>query len=414
MSILQQWGMKAQRWCDRVPFLKILFGKSWEAAPGIVLAGSAALGIIGLVGGALNRGAAGALVGVLSGGCLGAIVGGLIGRTKVPKEEHVSLAIELARPEAQYGAGEVIEGYVRVSSDTRIKSRGVRVYLACRGQFAHDQPSGGRQDLRALVRRTKEYLVQEVKAAPAGTLPRGTNAAYRFQFTLPREVLPTHQGYACTIEWSLHAVLDREEGEPVRARRELIIAATPPAIQFSQEGYQAVRPTELCQLALVLERRVVAEGEEISGHVRIAPHESFDADEVRVLLLRVENNPQGENHIVYIRRWDATSGQFEAEARPGGLGTTYVWLEDEANLGGPFHLELAQTKVFPFTLKIPKNWRPSFSTPEGSVTWQVVGLVGSRGGDIRVAQDVIVHTGAPQIARVLAEPKRSQGPSGRA
>lgn len=411
MSTLQTWGAKAQRACDRVPFLKILFGRSLEAAPGFVLAGGIVLGIVGLAAGALNRGPAGALVGGFSGAGLGTILGGLLGRTRVPKEEHISLAIELVRPEAQYGAGETIEGYVRVTSDARIKMRGIRVYLACRGQFAHDQPSSARQEMRALVRRTKEYLVQEVKAAPAGVLARGTNATYRFQFALPRDILPTHQGYACTIEWSLHAVLDREEGEPIRSRRELVVAAAPPAIQFSQEGYQAVRPTELCQLALVLDRRVVAEGEAVTGHLRISPHSSFDVEEVRALLLRVENNPEGENHIVYIRRWDAPSGQFEAEAHPGGLGTTYVWLEDEAVLGEAVHLEAAQTKVFPFTMNVPRNWRPSFSTPEGRVSWQVVGLLGRGGGDLRVTQDLIVHTGAPQIARVLAEPKRPAGAS---
>lgn len=411
MLNLREWGAKAQRACDRVPFLRILFGRSLESAPAFVLAGGIVLGGVGLVAGALNRGAAGALVGTFSGVCLGAIVGGLLGRAKAPKGEHISLAIEIVRPEAQYGAGEVIEGYVRITSDARIKMRGIRVYLACRGHFAYDQPTSGRQDMRALMRRTKEYLVQEVKAAPAGVLARGTNATYRFQFALPREILPTHQGYACTIEWSLHAVLDREEGEPVRARRELVIAATPPAIQFSQEGYQAVRPTELGQLALVLDRRVVAEGEAVSGHLRISPHVSFDAEEVRALLLRVENNPEGENHIVYVRRWDASSGQFEAEAHPGGLGTTYVWLEDEAPLGEGVQLEAAQTKVFPFTMNVPKNWRPSFTTPEGRVSWQVVGLLSRGGEDLRVAQDLIVHTGAPQIARVLAEPKRPAGAS---
>lgn len=400
--MLQKWGDRTKHWGKRLPLARLLLGRALEEGPEKVAIGALALLLVGVAAGALNRGAAGALVGGLSGVLLGAMGGGVVARLTASKAGKATLAIELANADARFSAGDVIDGYVRITSDARIKTGGARAYLACRGVYVYDQPSQEGQP-RRLARRVKDYVVQELKVASAALLARGSSLRYPLHFSVPHDALPTHQGYACSIEWSVYATLDLPESGPVHARQQLLVAAIPPSTQFLQESFQAVHATEICQLAMTLDRRIVAEGETIRGHLRISPHESFESDEVRVLLLRVENNPEGENHVVYISQWDATTGQFEGESLPGGRGSTYVWLEDEVGLSGPLRLEIAEPKVFPFELAVPKSWRPTIATAEGRVTWQVVGVVAQAEGDLRVSQDFVVHTGAPQIARVLAE-----------
>lgn len=401
--MLQNWSERAQRWGARWPLVRLFLGRSLEEGAEKVLVGAIALFLIGLVAGGFNRGAAGALVGGLSGACLGAMAGAAVAHFTAPKAGKATLTIELASGEAPYSAGDTIDGYVRITSDARLKTGGAKAYLACRGVYIYDQPTQEGQP-RRLARRVKDYVVQEIRVASAGLLSRGTNVRYPIHFVVPRNALPTHQGYACSIEWSLYATLDLPEAAPVHARQELLIATIPPSAQLLQEAYQAVHAAETCQLAMTLDRRIAAEGESVRGHLRITPHQSFDADEVRVLLLRVENNPEGENHIVYISQWDAKTGQFEGESLPGGRGSTYVWLEDEANLSGPLRLEANEPRVFSFELAVPKAWRPTFATVEGRVTWQVVSVLAQALGDVRVSQDIVVHTGAPQLARVLAPP----------
>ncbi len=406
MGMVQRWGAQADAWVQRKRLVRSIFGTAWLDGPDKVLLGAGLLLMIGGALGWLNRATIGAAVGAASGLGLGALLGGVWARAVAPKAGKLTVAIELAQSEAQFTAGEAVDGYVRVSTDGRVNVRTGRIYLSCRGVYIHDRPASEPAGARSLVRRTKDYAIQEARVAPAGTLQRGASARYPFHFQLPRQVLPTCQGYGCSIEWALVASVELEDGAPQQARQELVVSALPPASQPLPEGYQAIRTTELCQLAMVVDRRIVSEGETLSGHVRISPHQSFDATEVRVLLLRIERNPAGDGRVVYISSWDAQSGQFEAESRPGSEGVTYVWLEDEDNISGAVRLEMAESKAFPFTLTVPHNWRPTFATAEGQVSWQVVGIVSRPGEeDVRVPQDIVVHTGAPQLARVLAPGK---------
>jgi hypothetical protein len=402
MGILLRWGSRGQQWVRRAPVLALLFGESLEEAPEKVVVGGAGLLLVGLVAGALNRGLAGALVGGLSGAMLGTLAGALASRMIPRKAGKVSLGIELSRDESQYHAGDVIEGYVRIISDASARVRSIKAYLSCRGVFVYDRTPGARKDSRDLARRTKDYVVQETKVVAAVSVARGSSTRHPFRFVLPADAIPSHQGYACSIEWSLHANLELQDAPSVQARQDILVSAPPHSAISPDDNYQAVRASDDCQLALTLDRRVCAEGDTIQGTMRVTALEPLDVQEVRALLLRVEHNPEGENHFVYISQWDTRTGQFEGETVPGGTGSTYVWLEDEVDLSGPAHLDVNEAKSYPFGANIPLAWRPSFGTAEGSVAWQVVAIVTREAGDLRVSQDVIVYTGAPLLARVMS------------
>ena len=98
-----------------------------------------------------------------------------------------------------------------------------------------------------------------------------------------------------------------------------------------------------------------------------------------MVLLRIENTRAGDDHTVFIDRWDPETGRFQGERQPGGQGTTYVWLEDEVALGTGLHFGIAETENLPFSITIPAQMRPTFATPQGSVTWKV-GVLLSRSG----------------------------------
>jgi hypothetical protein len=99
------------------------------------------------------------------------------------------------------------------------------------------------------------------------------------------------------------------------------------------------------------------------------------------------------DHVVYIAEFSPSEGLFRGERRDGGQGTTYIWLEAEAELAGPTSVRLGEPLTFAFTLPLPRFWLPSMRTADGSVTWKL-GTVLRRAGkpDVRAFHEVVVHT----------------------
>ena len=129
---------------------------------------------------------------------------------------------------------------------------------------------------------------------------------------------------------------------------------------------------------------------------------SFEADNVRAVLLRIENVPLGDDHTVYVDGWDEAAALFHGERRLGGQGTTYVWLESDVGLNEAISYKVAETTAYSFSLDIPAEWRPTFSTRDGRVIWKV-GVIISPAccSDVRAFHEIIVHTAEPQIADIL-------------
>ncbi len=247
---------------------------------------------------------------------------------------------------------------------------------------------------------------------PAGIIRRGSVRRYPFRFSIPRDALPTHHGHICSIRWTMHAIVDAPDVPSIEAHREILVGAAAPAVRPNPEGYQSVASSQASQLVLSLPRAVYAEGERLSGRVHVSVSGRCDVAEIRALLLRIESIPRGPDHSVYVVGWDPTSESFRGQRRPGGKGTTYIWLEGEVKLSGPLTLEPPQSATFPFTIDIPAQQRPSFSTEEGRVMWKVGAIVSCSGRpDIRAFHEAIIHTGVSKISQILApEAKDSHVP----
>ena len=402
MTVAYRWIKAVLASAAHLPLLRELQAGTRKGALLGAAVGLLLLFPLGALLGYVNRGAAGALIGAISGSLggvvLGSVVGGIVGTYYLPQEGHAALVIKLERQSARFRPGESVTGHVRVTVEDTLRISDAKAYCVCRGFYTHDEIDERRSGQPRFVRSSREYLVQQAKLIPPTTIRRGVSQSCPFHFTLPFSALPSHYGYVCSVRWTVHALLDVPDIPPIRTHREFFVESAPRVPLGTANQCQSVGISRMCQLVLDLPRAVYAEGETLSGQVRIIPSLEFDAQEVRAILLRVENVQASDDHIVYVVDENPESGTARGQRREGGQGTTYVWLEGEDNLSGPFTFRSGETVAHPFSIPIPSHWRPTLSTEDGSVIWKV-GVIVSRSGakDVRAFHEVIVHTGAPRI-----------------
>lgn len=372
------------------------------------LAGGMLMFLVGALLGAGNRGFAGAVVGAFSAMIAGALLGGLVGSLFASRQGEVRARFELEGQSNEYDPGDAVSGYVVLHAIRSGRIQGGKVLLVCQGLYVHDEDTTGEDGEPTMTRQAHTYHVQELPTVPAGTVRRGVLVRYPFRIALPAEMLPTHHGFACSVRWGLH--LDLEDGleQSDQAKQELFIRAVNP-IGVGSRPERVSATASSAELTLSLPRTAFTEGETLQGRLIVNPGEDLLVSEVRALLLRVEHNPNGHDHVVYINGWNAETGRFRGESRPGGEGTTYVWLEDEADLAEQVRLTQGEKRLFDFGFQIPQQWRPTLRTEHGDVSWRVVAILSRpHGRDLRAQMDIIVHTGSPHIARIVAS-ERGEG-----
>jgi len=405
MTILRRWAQgrlvrAVLARADRVPLLDQMQSGARRGMLLGAVAGFVVFFLLGALLGAFNRGWAGLVVGAISGAVAGGVLGGAIGLVvgprQLPQEGRASLSIVLDNPLAYYRPGSEIVGWVHVSADDTLRIDSGELYLLCRGIYAHDQ-LGQDGSEPTFVRQEREYLLQREVFLQPGVLRRGQTLRLPFRFALPADALPTYRGLICSVQWSLYAVLRAPDIPLIKSAQELKVASTDPTDVPLSDTYQVTSSSQVCQLVLTLPRAMYSEGESLEGRIQITPLTDFEADEVRAVLLRIESVPQGDDHLFYVTEWNEQGGAVRGERMPGGLGTSYIWLENEAVLTGDTFFRSTESVTRPFALEIPSALRPTFATREGHATWKV-GVVVSRQGhsDVRVLHEIIVQARAPE------------------
>jgi hypothetical protein len=412
MAILRRFWQTATAEAQRLPWLR-----DWPehirkgAAQGFV-GGLALLLVLSALLGAWNRGLFGLVVGALSGGLLGGAlglaVGWLVARARPPDTPpRAAIRIILDTTKARYSPGEPLSGYVQLDAENTFHTTGLRVFIACHGSYGHHAAAGAGEDEPQLVRESRQYLLQEDELLPPSMVQRTACATFPFHFAIPADALSTHHGHLCALSWTIHTALEFDKGEPLQAQQEFFVESMPPMLSTARGRYQREITHDDCHLTLTLPSAVYAEGDTVEARVHITPLETFPIREVRAVLLRIENTPRGENETIYIDRWDPDIGRFQGHRQPGGHGTTYVWLEDEAILTEPDVAELRHPVIENFKLHIPAQWRPTMRTHDGQVVWKL-GVIVARDDeeDVRAFHEVVVHTGAAEITQML-DPERA-------
>jgi hypothetical protein len=366
------------------------------------LAGGLLFLLLGLIGGAINRGFAGALVGAICGALLGVAIGAMAGRLLPARSGETTVDIDLTEHDGGYGGGEAISGYLSISTRRNSRLSGGSVFLACRAMYVHEGTGEAASAQAELIRDTKTLHMQELPIVPSGLVRRNVPVRYPFRLVLPDDPVPTHHGYGCVVRWTLSARVDSGPQAVGQAHEEIMVRSSI-AAGAGQRAERVTASAAVGEMALALQHTTYAEGEVVRGRVIISPAEDFVATEVRAMLLRVENHPRGSDTIVYINGWNAETGRYRGESQPGGQGTTYVWLEDESSLGTDVRYNIGEKRLYDFSFEVPQQWRPTLITDDGTVTWRVVAALSrANGQDMRVHQGITVHTTAPRIARVLA------------
>jgi len=405
MTILRRWTRSGLvrailAKADRLPLIDQLQSGTRRGMLIGAITGFVVFFLLGALLGALNRGWAGLVVGAISGSVAGSVLGAglgmVLGPRYLPQEGHALAFIEIDQPATGFTLGGEVRGRVTVSVEDTLRIDGAELYLLCRGIYGHDQVGENGSEAR-LIRQEREYVLQKEEILRAGVLRRGQVLHLPFRFTLPADAPPTYDGLICAVHWSMHAILRAPDLPLITSSQGLFVTSAEPAgVPTSNEGYQVTSSSQLCQLTLSLPRATCMEGERLEGRMQIMPLADFEADEVRAVLLRIENVPQGDDHLFYVSEWDREGRTLRGERLPGGSGTSYIWLESEVALTGVTFFRANESITRPFTLEIPSAWRPTFFTHEGHATWKV-GVVVTRSGhsDVRALHEIIVRTGSP-------------------
>jgi len=366
--------------------------------------------VMGAVFGYLNRQWSGIAVGGASGALGGIMLGGFVGalRTtwRMTSDPKASIVIRLDAQNTRFAPGETVSGAVEVTTSGRCQIQDGTLILTCRGDYVHDETrapkDGDKAPHEESVRTPHQYLTETMQVVPSGRLAKGASHRYPFDMLIPANALPSHHGWLCNVRWTLTARLSTS-GEPVLAEKEILIEAQPPGLHASHRVYATRVEAPQGHILLTLTHAVSAEGDEVEAQVHLSPLEAFYADEIRVVLLRVENTPQGDNNTTYVTGVDIAEGRIEAQVQRGGRGTTYVWLEDQATVEQEHQFSAADVANYVARLKVPARWRPTIITDEGSVHWKVGAVVYAEGyDDLRAFHEVIVHNGVPELRGILA------------
>ncbi len=372
--------------------------------------------VVGAVLGALNRGPSGGIVGSLSaaagGLLLGTTLGAIIGPYYYYDDDTALVTIRLDNPDGTYAPGEEVEGHILLTGYRTLRLEGGRVHFLCRGFRAYDTLEGQDGEVPRIVHETRNYVNEQAQVIPARTIRGETMLRYPFHFTIPAEAPPTHHGNVCSIRWTLHVHVDASRMPQLKTNREILVVSRAPAIPHVTGEYRSIVSSDVCQMILSLPKVLCTPGDKVKARLRVTPKQSFAADEVRAVLIRIESIPAGEDHQVYVAEWDPSEGVFRGERREGGHGTTYIWLEDEVPLAECVSVRTTDSPTYAFALDVPDAWCPTLHGSEGSVVWKV-GVVVSRPvhSDIRAFHEVIVCTenkhvqqpipsGEPHVARI--------------
>lgn len=410
MIVPWRWLDAALAASERLPAVARLKGGVRRGLVIGALWGGLPLLLIGAILGGLNRGLPGALIGGLSGAAGGLAVGGLLGALFGPNyfyhSDSAVVTIRLDGPEGPFRAGDVVRGHVLVAAHRTMSLDGGDIHLICRGSRAWDELLFD-SDQPQLASDTIPYLVVQAGSLPSRTVGRDTAFRYPFEFTLPDDALPTQHGNVYAIDWNIHARLGTTQMPRLEAQREIMVMAAPPLVPFYTGGYRAMVSSDVCQMILSMDKILYTPGDALYASLRVVPRQSFAIDELRAVLLRIENVPVGDDHIVYVVSIDSDSGLIRGERRPGGQGTSYVWLESEVDLTDRQVIRASEALTYEFCLDVPATWRPTLDGPDGQVLWKLGVLIARPEQDsLRIFHEVIVHTSAavPQGVSAVEPP----------
>lgn len=282
---------------------------------------------------------------------------------------HITVTLDRTTP---YLPGERVRAQIMIETQGEFKVQEGRVALIYQEEYqyreertSHDSDGDTRREITATWT-TSDIEVQREVFAREGTFPKNSQQVHEFAALIPANALPTlGGGKILRSRWLVKATLDRRLAADVNAEAPLTVVTLAPVATTPPGEFGTSNEPADAEMALALPGREFVAGDTVSGQLIVRPAKHFDASEVRVELVRVEHVPR-----------DKGNTHEEAQRVKVAGGTKFL---------------AGQPQTFPFTLAVPSNAPPSATTPNGTITWTVKGVLArTLRSDTRVEEAVVV------------------------
>ncbi|MBI5879086.1 MAG: sporulation protein [Chloroflexi bacterium] len=290
------------------------------------------------------------------------------------KGAKATMTVTLDRAANQaYLPGETVRAQIVVETQGEFKVQEGRVALVYiedyqyRDERATTDSDGDHSREIVKVWGKSEAEVQRVVFAREGPLPKNVRQTFDYSVAIPPQALPSLTGGAILkSRWVVKATLDRRLASDVNTEAMLTVVTLALGTNRAPGEFGASNEPNEAALSLALPGHEFVPGETISGQFSVRPAKNFDASEVRVELVCLENVPREK-------------------------GNTHEGIA-KVKLAGGTKFQAGQPIVFPFSVAVPAVAPASANTPNGSITWVLKGVLSrTLRSDTRVEEPVLVY-----------------------
>ncbi len=270
--------------------------------------------------------------------------------------------LQLTLDKREYSAGDVVRVTVNVGGSVDDKVQGARLEIL----YTHHYKKWGRDsdNDREIYNKMDDVVVASRPISEGTTVALGQRTV---EVAIPTDAPPSARGL---VDWKVKAVIDRRRAGDVTSEVSIQVASRP-----DQYAAWAERPPTVergCEMELRIPGRSYALGSTISGTFFLRAEEGFDANEIRVDLLR------------------------DGLDSPGNDEVTQTDKVRSVPLAGGTKLAAGDTKELPFQIEIPADQPPSFQARSSSMQWFLEGVASRRlRDDFNVRAELNVHGAQP-------------------
>ena len=267
-------------------------------------------------------------------------------------------ALQLTLDKREYSAGDTVRATVNVGGSIDDKAQGTRIEIL----YANHYKRWGRDSDgdREIDEYTDDIVGASRPFSEGTTVELGERTV---EVAIPADAPPSARGL---VDWKVKAVIDRRRTGDVTSEVPIQVASRP-----DQYAAWAERPATVergCEMELRVRGRSYALGSMISGTLFLRATEGFDANEIRVDLLRDRLDSPGNNEV--------TSTDKVRSVR----------------LAGDTKLAAGDTSELPFQIEIPADQPPSFQAASNSMRWFLEGVASRRlRDDFNIRAELNVH-----------------------
>lgn len=262
----------------------------------------------------------------------------------------------------EYSAGDIVRATVSVGGSIDDKAQGARLELL----YTNHYKKWGRDsdNDREIYNKTNDVVVASRPLSEGTAVQLGERTV---EVTIPADAPPSAPDM---VDWKVKAVIDRRRAGDVTSEVPIQVASRP-----DQYAAWAERPPTVergCEMELRIPGRSYALGSTVSGTLFLRAEEDFDANEIRVDLLRDRLDSPGNDEVTQTDK---------ARSVP---------------VAGDTKFAAGDTKELPFQIEIPADQPPSFEAASNSMRWFLEGVASRRlRDDFNVRAELNVHSARP-------------------